>query len=295
MVSFGPVSSTVEAKRRTAVATSALADYDQLSGNQSLTVQVIAYGVGASRKVMGDLLITTFAESAHVATSADEVEQAVWAKLGFLNFSDPFVHYLPLMERYPDYQVAIVDRSRDYVVATGTLFPLYHDDPSNLPDGGWDWAVQRAAETVDRKPNMVVGLSVSVPDAYRNRGLARLTLGAMRNLVESKGLGLPFLPVRPTMREHHLDMPITDYVRWRRDDGKLCDPWLRSHEGVGGRMVGICHRSMIVEKPVGFWEAWSGQVYETSGDYTIAGGIAPITIDLEKGIGTYVEPNVWFN
>jgi GNAT superfamily N-acetyltransferase len=244
---------------------------------------------------MGDLSITTFAESTQVAAAADEIEKAVWSKMGFLNFSEPFVHYFDLMERYPDFQVAVVDRDRDYVVATGNLIPLYHDDPNDLPDGGWDWALRRAWETIDRKPNMVVGLSVSVPDAYRNRGLARLTLGAMRNLAESKDLGLPYLPVRPTMREHHLDMDIADYAGWRRADGKLYDPWLRSHEGVGGRMLGICRRSMVIEKPVGFWEAWSGQAYDASGDYPIAGGCAPVVIDLDKGIGTYVEPNVWYH
>ncbi|TVV77261.1 transferase [Sphingomonas solaris] len=244
---------------------------------------------------MEDLLITTFAESPKIADAADYIEKAVWARLGFLNFSDPFVHYFDLMERYPDYQIAVVDRQRDFVVATGNLIPLYHDDLSTLPDGGWDWALRQAAATVDRAPNMVVGLSVSVPDAYRNRGLARVVLGAMRNLAESKGLGTPYLPVRPTMREFHLDIDIADYVTWRRDDGKLFDPWLRSHEGAGGRMVGLCRESMVIRKPVNFWEAWSGQRYEASGRFPIAGGLAPVTIDLERGIGTYVEPNVWYH
>lgn len=244
---------------------------------------------------MDDLLITTFAESAKIANAADEIEKAVWSRLGFLNFSEPFVHYFDLMERYPDYQVAIVDRERDYVVATGNLIPLYHDDPSDLPDDGWDWALRRAAETVQRVPNMVVGLSVSVPNAHRNRGLARVVLGAMRNLAESKGLGTPFLPVRPTMLEQHPAMDIADYAAWRRSDGKLFDPWLRAHEGVGGRMVGLCRTSMVVEKPIGFWEAWSGQRYEASGDYPIAGGLTPVAIDLDKGTGRYTEPNVWFH
>ncbi|MDB5663188.1 MAG: hypothetical protein JWN59_1526 [Sphingomonas bacterium] len=244
---------------------------------------------------MDDLLITTFAESANIANAADEVEKAVWSPLGFLNFSEPFVHYFDLMARYPDYQIAVVDRDRDYVVATGNLIPLYHDDPTDLPDGGWDWALRRAAETVQRTPNMVVGLSVSVPDAHRNRGLARIVLGAMRNLVESKGLGTPFLPVRPTMLEQHLDMDIADYAAWRRADGRLYDPWLRGHERAGGRMVGLCRSSMVVEKPVGFWETWSGQRYLESGKYPIAGGLAPVAIDLDKGMGSYIEPNVWFH
>ncbi|MEG8029990.1 hypothetical protein [Sphingomonas aerolata] len=184
--------------------------------------------------MMDNLLITTFAESGKVANSADEMEKAVWSRMGFLNFSEPFIHYFNLMERYPEYQIAVIDRDRDYVVATGNLVPMFYDDPSNLPDRGWDWALQCAAETTSCAPNMVVGLSVSVPDAHRNRGLARVVLGAMRNLVESKGLGKPFLPVRPTMLEEHLDMDIADYAILRREDGRLYDPWLRSHERAGG-------------------------------------------------------------
>lgn len=245
--------------------------------------------------MMDNLLITTFAESDKVANAADEIEKAVWSRMGFLNFSEPFVHYFDLMERYPDYQIAVIDRDRDYVVATGNLIPMFYDDPSNLPERGWDWALQCAAETTSCAPNMVVGLSVSVPDAHRNRGLARVVLGAMRNLVESKGLGKPFLPVRPTMLEQHLDMDIADYAILRREDGRLYDPWLRSHERAGGRMVSLCRKSMVIEKPVGFWEAWSGQLYERSGNYPIAGGLAPVAIDLERGMGSYVEPNVWYN
>jgi hypothetical protein len=244
---------------------------------------------------MDDLLITTWAESEDIAQAADELEEAVWSQMGFLNHSEPFVNYYDLMRYYPDYQIAIIDQKRDYVVATGNLLPMRHDDFPGLPDGGWDWAIDQAHKTRELAPNMVVGLSISVPSAYRNRGLARVVLGAMRNIVASKGLGTPYLPVRPTMRERHLDTDIAEYATWRREDGKLYDPWLRSHEAAGGRMIGICRESMVIEKSVGFWEAWSGQAYEKSGDYPIAGGLAPVAIDLERGIGRYVEPNIWYH
>src|SRR6476620_4649416 len=103
---------------------------------------------------MDNLLITTFAESSKVANSADEMEKAVWSRMGFLNFSEPFVHYFNLIERYPEYQIAVIDRDRDYVVATGNLVPMFYDDPSNLPERGWDWALQCAAETTSCAPNM---------------------------------------------------------------------------------------------------------------------------------------------
>lgn len=244
---------------------------------------------------MADFLITTWAESDEIAQAADELEEAVWSQMGFLNHSAPFANYYDLMRHHADYQIAIIDRKRDYVVATGNLLPLHHHNLPELPEGGWDWAIDRAHKTRDLAPNMVVGLSVSVPQAHRNRGLARVVLGAMRNIVASKGLGAPYLPVRPTLREKHLDVDIADYATWRRSDGLLYDPWLRSHEAAGGRMIGICRESMVIEKSVGFWEAWSGQAYQTSGDYPIAGGLAPVAIDLERGVGSYVEPNIWYH
>jgi hypothetical protein len=51
---------------------------------------------------------------------------------------------------------------------------------------------------------------------------------------------------------------------------------------------------MVVEEPVGFWEMWSGRTYSESGKYAIDGALAPVSIELEQGIGRYVEPNVWF-
>jgi hypothetical protein len=45
---------------------------------------------------------------------------------------------------------------------------------------------------------------------------------------------------------------------------------------------------------VAFWEAWNGHRFKGSGAYAIDGALAPVSIELEKGIGRYVEPNVWF-
>jgi uncharacterized protein (AIM24 family) len=50
---------------------------------------------------------------------------------------------------------------------------------------------------------------------------------------------------------------------------------------------------MVVEEPIAFWENWSTQRFEASGDYTLEGAIAPVTIDLDRQMGTYEEPNVW--
>ena len=51
---------------------------------------------------------------------------------------------------------------------------------------------------------------------------------------------------------------------------------------------------MVIEEPVAFWETWTGREFADSGDYEVAGGLCPVSIQLERGVGSYIEPNVWF-
>jgi hypothetical protein len=71
--------------------------------------------------------------------------------------------------------------------------------------------------------------------------------------------------------------------------GHLAGPHLAS----GGKIVGLAERSMVVHEPLPFWENWSKQRFETSGNYALEGTIAPVKIDVDRQIGTYEEPNVW--
>ena len=50
-------------------------------------------------------------------------------------------------------------------------------------------------------------------------------------------------------------MPILeDYMRWRREDGQLFDPWMRVHERLGARVVAALPRSMKITGTVREWE-----------------------------------------
>ena len=44
---------------------------------------------------------------------------------------------------------------------------------------------------------------------------------------------------RPTGFHKHPDMPIEDYVAWRREDGQYADPVLQFHLGAGAKLVSI--------------------------------------------------------
>jgi hypothetical protein len=142
---------------------------------------------------------------------------------------------------------------------------------------------------------MLGGLGISVPRVHRSKGLARVVIKAMRDLAEQCGFDGVVIPVRPTAKASHPQVPMHEYIAWTDDNGRAYDPWLRSHLAAGGRIVGEAPRSMVVDEPVAFWETWAGRTFEKSGCYTIEGALAPVEIDLERGVGRYNEPNVWFS
>lgn len=240
-------------------------------------------------------VVKTRADSPALKRAAVAIEQAAWNALGYLNFTRAhFRHYDALLERYDDFQICLVDEDTGYPVAIGCCVPFYCADPQTLPAEGWDWIVESASR-VDVTPNMLGGLGVSVPRVHRSKGLARLVIKAMRDLAEDCGFEGVVIPVRPTAKANHPDVTMAEYVRWTDDKGRAYDPWLRSHLSAGGRIVGEATRSMVVEEPIPFWENWTGRTFDHSGTYAIEGALAPVSIELEKGIGRYVEPNVWFS
>ena len=100
-------------------------------------------------------------------------------------------------------------------------------------------------------------------------------------------------PVRPSWKSRYPLTPIESYVTWRRPDGTLLDPWLRTHERLGAEIVAIAPRSMTISGKVADWETWTGMVFPESGSYIVPGALVPIEIDRERDRGLYVEPNVW--
>jgi hypothetical protein len=82
-------------------------------------------------------------------------------------------------------------------------------------------------------------------------------------------------------------------MSWRRADGSAFDPWIRTHERIGGVLVKPAPQSMVIEGSVAEWESWTGMALPGTGDYVIPDALAPLTIDRERDRGRYVEPNVW--
>jgi hypothetical protein len=243
---------------------------------------------------MDNLIIRSRAYSAELKRAAEAVEQAAWDRLGFLNYTrSHYRFYDELIEEFAEYQLCLVDVNTEYPVAVASCVPLACSSTDDLPPEGWDWLVETAALKRGVAPNLLGALAVSVPRVHRGKGYARRMIRAIRDLAEQKGLGGVVVPVRPSAKAAHPSVPMQEYIQWADEDGRLYDPWLRSHVLSGGRIVRLCERSMVVDEPIAFWETWAGQQLEKSGAYTIEGALAPVTIDVERQNGRYEEPNVW--
>lgn len=239
------------------------------------------------------LVIRTRAYSEELRRAASSIEQAAWSQLGFLNYTRAhYDFYQDLLDQYSDYQLCLVDEETNYPVAVFNSVPLSFTGSDDLPQEGWDWVVETGARP--KGPHTVLGgLAMSIPAVHRNKGYGRRMLRAMCELAESKGLSGVLAAVRPSSKARHPWVDIDDYITWTDGQGRIYDPWVRSHLSSGGKLVGPCKRSMVVEEPIAFWENWSGQTYECSGGYALDGALVPVEIDVERGVGRYAEPNIW--
>jgi hypothetical protein len=50
---------------------------------------------------------------------------------------------------------------------------------------------------------------------------------------------------------------------------------------------------MVVPGTVEEWREWTGLPFDRTGPVEVPRALAPVHCDLEHGVATYVEPNVW--
>jgi GNAT superfamily N-acetyltransferase len=141
-------------------------------------------------------------------------------------------------------------------------------------------------------PDRLCALAVLVDPDHQGKGLSRLLLEHMRGLAHERGWEL-VAPVRPSLKHLYPLTPIERYVEWRRPDGLLFYPWLRSHERLGADVLGIASDSLVAEGTVAELEEWAGLELPESGRYVVPGALVPIEVDRERDHASYREPNVW--
>ena len=201
-----------------------------------------------------------------------------------------------LLDRFPEYQLALYDTQEHRVAGMANSFPLRWDDElQNLPEDGWDWAFQAAVDHHKRglAPNYQCAIQIILRPDYRSQGLSPTMVKSVRAVTESQGLRALIIPIRPSEKSQYPLQSLDDYIQWKDERGLTFDAWLRVHVRAGARVIKVCHESKTIRGTPAEWEQWTGMKFPQSGGYVIPGALNPILINVEKNEGVYVEPNVW--
>jgi len=194
-------------------------------------------------------------------------------------------------EEFPDLQLFLLD-DEDRLLAESNAVPIPFG-PGELPDDGWDAALEQAF--AGRPAAAVSAIAITIGVEHRGNGLSRTMLEGMRKAVAGRGLTDLVAPVRPSQKHVYPLTSMERYVEWRREDGKLVDAWLRTHEQAGAELIRVAPTSMRISGSVGDWESWTGLRFPDSGSYVVPGALVPVEFDRERDEGVYVEPNVWMH
>ncbi len=201
-----------------------------------------------------------------------------------------------LYHDFPEYQFILTEPGSDTIVACGNSIPiLWESDFKELPDEGWDWALEKGIEDgrAGRSPNVLCALQIVVPEPFRKLGISTQAVRAMRQIGRTHNLETMIAPVRPNFKHRYPHTPMPRYLKWVDSKGIPKDPWLRVHALEGAEIVKVCPRSMRISGTIEEWERWTGMRFPGSDNYIVPEALTPVRIDWDKNEGLYIEPNVW--
>jgi GNAT superfamily N-acetyltransferase len=203
---------------------------------------------------------------------------------------DPVInaHIWKLSVQYPELQVFLYDRGADRLLAEANTVPVRWD--GTIEVGGVDWAMLQRFEE-GGSPTTLCAVQVMIAPEAQGRGFSRMLLQRMTELGAQHSLDALIAPVRPTLKHQYPLAPIERFIEWRREDGELLDPWLRTHERLGATILGVAAESMVVPATRSSWREWTGMDFPDDGAYVVPGALVPVEFRGDRGL--YVEPNVW--
>lgn len=200
-------------------------------------------------------------------------------------------HYDTAIELFPDLHLVALDAD-DRAVARLHAVPVTAD-LADLPDRGWDWALESAVQQQRTDRSMVSLIEARVDPVRRGGGISGTLLSVARDRYGALGVRDLIAPVRPTLKHRQPLIAPSDYSAQMREDGLPVDPWLRVHARMGGRLVKVAPLSMVIPGTLQQWRTWTGLPFDTDGLVEVPGGLAPVMVDATLGHAVYVEANVW--
>jgi GNAT superfamily N-acetyltransferase len=201
-----------------------------------------------------------------------------------------------IMDAYKDFQTYAYDANHQAVVGFSQTAPILWNGRSDDLPAGWDGAVYRIhAGIADQAPRTTLcALAATVNPQYQGQGLAAILLQCKKDLAQRQGYRWLIAPVRPSHKHLYPTIPLTDYALWENGrSGHSFDPWIRTHQRSGGRVVKVDDCGMDVSAGLDQWEAWTGLRMPSSGSYVIPKGNDLLQVDGKARRGFYREGCVW--
>ncbi|MFQ5974300.1 MAG: hypothetical protein ACE5Q3_18405, partial [Alphaproteobacteria bacterium] len=203
-------------------------------------------------------------------------------------------HWGALFDTFSDFQMLLCNPS-DTLIAVGHTVPLVWDGSLDDLPTDIDDIIVRALDARENQhtPNTFAALAAIVAKDQQGQGLSTALLREMKSLAAEFDCDTLIVPVRPTWKSRYPLTPMEQYARWTRPDGAPFDPWLRVHWRLGAEPLHVARNTLTVAGTVVEWEAWTNMPFPDSGRYIVPGALQPVTIDRERDIGSYEDPNVW--
>ena len=143
------------------------------------------------------------------------------------------------------------------------------------------------------EPDTLCVMAAAVKPGHQGTGLAGQVLTALRERAASGGLRRVIAPVRPALKARYPLTPMSQFARWARGDGLHLDPWIRTHQRLGARILRPAPRSMLITGTVAEWEDWAKMAFPQTGRYVVPDALDLVHIDRAADRGTYAETNLW--
>jgi GNAT superfamily N-acetyltransferase len=196
-------------------------------------------------------------------------------------------------QHFGGFDITVLDNGA--VAAGGWGVPIpWSGDADDLPSG-YDEALVRAVQAREAgiPATTLSFMAAAVASAYDKRGLARTVLHELTRRAHEAGLVHVIAPLRPTWKHRYPTVSMAEYAAWARADELSIDPWIRTHQRMGARVLGPAPRSMVIEGTVAEWEDWTGMVFPATHDYVVPDALNLVRIDVDQDRGVYVEQNLW--
>ncbi|MEU4570038.1 hypothetical protein [Micromonospora sp. NPDC023956] len=236
-----------------------------------------------------------------IVTRADRPELHEAAAVVFRERWPEFVFHDDVPKRYlgrageyfAQYDIVVLDG--DAVVAGGWGVPMAWDGSVDDLPSGYDDALIRAVDGREAgiEPTSLSFMAVAVGASHDRRGMAGVVLEELTRRACSAGLTHVVAPLRPTWKHRYPMVSMAEYGGWTGPDGLSIDPWIRTHQRMGARVLCPARRSMVVEGTVAEWESWADMLFPVTGEYVVPGALNLVLIDREQDRGVYVEENLW--